>query len=381
MIYLDNAATSYPKNEAALRRAMERYLALGASPGRGGYDRAVEAEHIVSNVRRNLTEFFGAPPGSRVCFTANATDALNTLIQGLARNEPHVVSTHLEHNSVLRPLQHMQRAGRLHFDLAEFDRHGFVSTDAVESLLHGQTRAVIMTHASNVLGTIQPLDAIGAMLHARGIPLCVDASQTAGLVPIDMEATRISALAITGHKSLGGPTGIGALILAPDFDLLPTRFGGTGVDSRNPYQPDAYPARLEAGTLNMLGILAFEECLNDLTAAEQTSRLQRERGLLQRLRKGLLPLPGVSVFGGHDPDRQVPLLSCAVHGMPAADVGAILDGDFDIAVRTGLHCAPLAHDNLDTRPHGTVRFSLGTVTTTDDIDAAVTAMTSIAAIR
>ena len=244
MIYLDNAATSFPKNEAALRQALEQYLTLGASPGRGGYDRAVEAEALVSGARRAIADFFGAPADSRVIFAANATDALNTLIQGLAGEGAHVLSTRLEHNSVLRPLHHMRRKGGLDFDLLAFDTQGYLDPLAVREGLRTDSTAVVMTHASNVLGTVQPVEEIGDMLRKRQgqkVALCVDASQSAGVIPIDMQAANISALAFTGHKSLGGPTGIGALVLAPDLDLQPSRFGGTGVDSKNLFQPDEYP--------------------------------------------------------------------------------------------------------------------------------------------
>ncbi len=380
MIYLDNAATSFPKNEAALRQALEQYLTLGASPGRGGYDRAVEAEALVSGARRAIADFFGAPADSRVIFAANATDALNTLIQGLAGEGAHVLSTRLEHNSVLRPLHHMRRKGGLDFDLLAFDTQGYLDPLAVREGLRTDSTAVVMTHASNVLGTVQPVEEIGDMLRKRQgqkVALCVDASQSAGVIPIDMQAANISALAFTGHKSLGGPTGIGALVLAPDLDLQPSRFGGTGVDSKNLFQPDEYPARLESGTQNMLGILALHACLRELTLKEQQRRLAHEMGLLRRLYDGLSALSGITVYGGRDMERQVPLLSCTLEGMVAADVGAILDGDFEIAVRTGLHCAPLVHESLGTAPQGSVRFSLGSQNTPEQIDAAIRAMREI----
>ncbi len=380
MIYLDNAATSYPKNEEALRQAMDRYLSLGASPGRGGYDRAVEAEALVSGTRQAIADFFGATANSRVIFAANATDALNTLIQGLAGEGGHVLSTRLEHNSVLRPLHHMRRKGELDFDLLEFDTQGYILPQTVREHLRPDTKAVIMTHASNVLGTVQPVEDIGAMLRERKgakVVLCVDASQSAGVIPIDMQAANVSALAFTGHKSLGGPTGIGALVLAPDLDLRPSRFGGTGLDSKNLFQPDLYPAHLESGTQNMLGILALDGCLRALTIQEQQRRLATEMDLLHRLYDALRSLPGITVYGGQDMTRQAPLLCCTVEGMVASDVGAILDGDFDIAVRTGLHCAPLAHESLGTAPQGTVRFSLGPGNSVAEIDAAVQAMREI----
>ena len=237
MIYLDNAATSFPKPAECLRRALDRYLALGASPGRGGYDRAVEAEAEVQAVRDNIARFFGAPTGARVCFAANATDALNTLILGLLGSGDHVVTTRLEHNSVLRPLNHLEKSMGIGIDHVPFDTNGFVDPARIEAAIKPQTRAVIVNHASNVFGTVQPVPAIGAICKARGIPLIVDVSQSAGCIPIQMETWDISGLAFTGHKSLLGPTGTGGLVLSPDLDLSPSRFGGSGVDSLNPFQP------------------------------------------------------------------------------------------------------------------------------------------------
>ncbi len=377
MIYLDNAATSYPKNEPALQRALARYFALGASPGRGGYDRAVEAEEHVSKTRQAIARYFNAASNFHVCFAANATDALNMLIQGLADGNTHILSTRLEHNSVLRPLYHMERDGKLTFDLIDFDDHGFISVDSVLSAVQPNTKAVIITHASNVLGTMQPIAELGQALHQRSIALCVDASQTAGLIPINMQDAHIDALAFTGHKGPAGPTGIGALLINPALDLISSRFGGTGLDSQNSFQPHEYPARLEAGTQNMFGILALDECLRDLSVPQQESHIKHEMHLMHQLYDGLSKLPGLTIYGGHDMQRQVPLLSCTVGTMYAADVGAILDGDFDIAVRTGLHCAPLVHKRQGTFPHGTVRFSLSPHTTKADIQTAVEAMAEI----
>lgn len=377
MIYLDHAATSYPKAEACLRNALEAYLALGASPGRGGYDRAVEAERKVTRVRDKVAHFFGAPD-YRVCFAGNATDALNTLIQGLATPGAHFISTCLEHNSVLRPLHHLRSRGRIEFDLARFDEHGFMHPENIATLFRPTTRAVILNHASNVLGTVQPVAEIGALCRQRGIPLLLDASQSAGQIPINLPAMHVAALAFTGHKSLQGPTGIGGLVLHPELDLTPSRYGGTGVDSENLFQTPEYPYRLESGTLNVFGILALGEVLELHTAETMHTRLAGEMKLFQMLREGLLDTHGVRVFGGNDLNRQLPVLACTVNGHKAVDAGAILDGDFDIAIRAGLHCAPLVHKILGTAPHGAIRFSLGPETTLEDIEITLEAMRQIA---
>lgn len=377
MIYLDNAATSFPKPANCLRRALDRYLQLGASPGRGGYDRAVQAEAAVTAIRQQLARFFGAGDDAHVCFAANATDALNTLIQGLARSGDHVISSRLEHNSVLRPLYHLQQKGIISLDLVSFDSQGYIDPAEVAARIRPVTRLVVLTHASNVLGTIQPVAQIGAICRQHDIPLLLDAAQTAGCLPIDMQAWNVRGLAFTGHKSLLGPTGIGGLVLAPGLDPRPTRFGGTGIDSANPLQPLFYPSRLEVGTINLLGILSLAETVDFLESHCQ-AHFSGEMQLFTQLVDGLKHLPRVQLYAADSIADHLPVLSCTVEGIAATDVGAILDGDFDIAVRTGLHCAPLVHEDLGTSGDGTIRFSLGPFTSETDIDAVVLAMTAIA---
>jgi len=378
MIYLDNAATSYPKPAECLERALARYLDLGASPGRGGYDRAVEAEMTVAAVRRKLARFFGAGEGVKVCFAANATDALNTLLQGLVGPGDHVVSTRLEHNSVLRPLHHLNSQGIISLELVPFDRRGLVDPARIAAALQPRTRLVVVTHASNVLGTVQPIAEIGSICRDHGVMLIIDTAQSAGCIPIAMADWDVQGLAFTGHKSLLGPTGIGGLVISPEIDPRPTRYGGTGTDSESPFQPRDYPSRLEAGTINLLGILGLDESL-DYLSTRQAPHLERELRLTRRLIAGLQGLARVHLFPADLGADRLPLISCRVDGVASQDVGAILDGDFDIAVRTGLHCAPLVHTDLGTLAGGTIRFSPGPFTTEAEIDQALLAMARIAA--
>jgi len=377
MIYLDNAATSYPKPAECLRRALDRYLQSGASPGRGGYDLAVAAEDTVTRVRGKLRSFFGADEASRVCFTYNSTDALNLLIQGFLKPGDHVVSSRLEHNSVLRPLHHLGRAGRITFDLVPFSAEGFIDPQHVADAIRANTKLVLVTHASNVLGTIQPVEEIGRICRGKGIALGLDVSQSAGLIPIRMKEWGVQGIAFTGHKSLLGPTGIGGLVLAPELDLEPIRFGGTGVDSASLYHSIEYPHRLEAGTLNLFGILALDECLEYLRR-NAASSYAREVSLLNGLRKGLTERPRIRLYGCERPTDHLPVLTCTVDGCRPGDVAAILDGDFGICVRAGIHCAPLVHRDLGTGAGGAVRFSPGPFTTEADIEDAVKAMHRIA---
>lgn len=379
MIYLDNAATAFPKPAEPLRRALEQYLETGASPGRGGYDLSVEAEYEVEAARRRVCRFFGGGEGWRVCFAYNATDALNTLILGLTQEPCHVVSTRLEHNSVLRPLHHLAQQGRISLDLVPFNAQGYVEPDAVAKALRPDTGLVVLNHASNVLGTVQPAPEIAALCREQGVELVLDVSQSAGLYPIELEKWGVGGLAFTGHKSLLGPTGIGGLVLSPRVNPMPTRYGGTGVDSINLVHTMDYPYRLEAGTINLLGVLGLGQSLDYVNSPEHRQSLAHELELWARLRDGLAALEGVELYCASGPGERLPLLSCNVRGMRAGDVADILDGDFEIAVRSGLHCAPLLHQQMGTSPHGAVRFSLGAFNTEGDIEAALEAMGRIAA--
>jgi cysteine desulfurase family protein len=377
LVYLDNAATLFPKPRAVLERLVERYARFGVSPGRGGYDLAVEASEMVDSARRQLAEFFDAPDPDRVVFGANATDALNLAIQGMVRPGDHVVSTRLEHNSVLRPLWHLRARGWIDFDLVPFDGRGLVDPDEIARAICSETALVIVCHASQVLGTTQPVAQIARVCAERGVPLLVDAAQTAGQVPVRLTDWQASAVAFTGHKALCGPSGIGGLVLAPETRIASTRFGGTGHDSQNPFQPESFPHRLEAGSSNLLGIIGLSEGLAYLRRQHVAASHAREMAMIRRLRAGLVD-QSIPVHSPEPRDEDIPLLSCAVDGIAPHDVGAILDADYGIAVRTGLHCAPLVHHDLHNE-QGSVRFSLGHSTSDDDIDCALTAMAAISA--
>ncbi len=377
LIYLDNAATTFPKPPEMLREMVETYARIGASPGRGNHDLAAQAGAFVDGARSRVARFFGAPDPTRVIFAANASDALNTAIQGLVRPGDHVVATRLDHNSVLRPLHALVERGEITWDLAPFDERGFVDPDAVAALLRPNTRAVVMCHASNVLGTLQPVAEIARRCAERGVPLVVDAAQSAGQVPIDMAALGIAALAFTGHKALYGPSGIGGLVLMPGLEIETTRFGGTGMDSASLVHSQAYPFRLEVGTLNLMGVIGLSLGIDFVERQGSATLHDREMGLLARLRDGLAAIPAVSLYCARDLAAHVPVLTANVANVHPQDVGAILDGDFGIAVRVGVHCAPLVHRDLGTIERGAVRFSLGVFNTADDIDRTIEAMRAI----
>lgn len=377
LIYLDNAATSFPKPQKVIDWMVETYTRLGVSPGRGSYDLAMEAAELVWQTRQKLARFFGAPDPDRVIFTANATDALNLAIQGLVAPGDHVVATRLEHNSVLRPLFHLAQQSGIKYDLVGFNEYGHIEPGEVAKTIRPNTRLVICSHASNVLGTVQPVSDIARVCAERGVPLLIDTAQSAGHVPVDMGKWNVSAVAFTGHKALLGPSGIGGLVLSPQLEIKSTRFGGTGVDSRNLMHTQTFPDRLEAGTLNLLGVFGLSAGLDYLVNESLERGHQKEMAMIKRLYAGLSSISRVVIHSPMPAEHDVPVLTCTVRGLAAEDVGAILDGDYGIAVRTGLHCAPLVHADLGTDTNGAVRFSPGRFNTNEDIDRALEAMEAI----
>jgi cysteine desulfurase / selenocysteine lyase len=381
IVYMDNAATAFPKPREALSEMLEVYAKFGVSPGRGTYDLASQAEKIVSDARNLICRFFGGDAPERVIFAQNATDALNMAILGLAKPGGHVISSRLEHNSVLRPLYHLREEGIVTYDLIPFDGRGFIDPRDVARFMRPETQLVVLTHASNVLGTVQPIAEVAALCNDRGIPLLLDATQTAGVLPIDMKKLGVGAVAFTGHKALMGPTGIGGLVLRKGLEIRPTRFGGTGIDSSSPLQTEDYPYRLEAGTINLLGIIGLSAGIRYIIKHGMENTYRNEMILLRRLRDGLAEIRSVHVYCADDTNNHIAVLLCNIDGMDAQDLADILDGDFHIATRSGLHCAPLVHQDLGTSPAGGVRFSLGPFNTAGDVGAALDAMRQIVAAR
>jgi len=376
-VYLDNAATTFPKPSSVFREMIETYSFLGVSPGRGGYDLAIQAEELVNQVRGQISTFLGGDGPERVIFSYNATDALNTLIFGLVEPGCHVVSSRLEHNSVLRPLNYLRQQGVISMDLVPFNSRGFIEPRDVAAAITPTTALVILNHASNVLGTIQPADIVGEICRNRGIPLVVDVSQSAGTIPINMLAWHADAIAFTGHKSLLGPTGIGGMVLRRGLEVRPSRFGGTGVDSRDLTHVHEYPRRLEPGTVNLLGIVGLAAGMRAICRTGAGKIHAQEMSLVTRLRDGLASMDQVMLYCAESLDNHLPLLTCNIEGMCSEDLAAILDGDFHIAARAGLHCAPLVHEDLGTSPDGGVRFSLGPFNSSQDVDMVLEAFWKI----
>ena len=377
-IYLDNAATSYPKPEAVHLKLGSFLREHGANPGRGSYRMVQEAEGVISGARRRLAAFFNAPDPSRVIFALNATDALNIAIFGALRRGDHVVTTVSDHNSIVRPLNRLERDGIVTVTRVRPDGQGVVDPGAIAAAMTAATRMVALHHGSNVSGALQPVAEIGRAVRERGALFLVDAAQTAGLWPVNVAGMSIDLLAVPGHKSLLGPPGTGALILGAGVAIGSWRTGGTGGDSSNPLQPEEYPHHLEAGTLNTPGIAAMMEGIAYVEARGLDAIRAHEMSLIGRLAAALADHGRVRLFGPPAASPRVSVLTFRVEGIAPDEIAGMLDASFDIAVRSGLHCAPGAHRELGTFPHGAVRVSPGPFTTADEIDALVAALRKIA---
>ena len=380
MIYLDNSATTFPKPDVVYDFMCSFYRKHGVNPGRAGFDAAIETEEIIFNTRKLLTDLFnGGGDPNRLTFSNNATDSLNIIIQGLAEKGDHVITTMLEHNSVLRPLYCMQQQGIIDVTYVPFDTAGYVSPDDIKKAIKSNTKFVVCTHCSNVLGTVQPLAEIGKICKEAGVLLVVDGSQGAGAVPVDMVACNIDVYIFTGHKCLMGPTGIGGSYVREGVNIRHTRYGGTGVRSAYPAHLEEYPYRLETGTLNLVGIAGLNAGIKWILDKGIENLHHQEMVLWNKLRYALQNTDGVVIYCAAKTENQNPVLTFNIQGFEAADVGTILDVDYNIACRTGLQCAPKVHERLKTIDiHGTVRMSIGVFNTEKEIDTAIDAVKDIA---
>jgi cysteine desulfurase family protein len=382
MIFLDNGATSFPKPEIVYTFMDTFYRRSGVNPGRSGYDLCMEAGDLLDKTRKLLAEFFNGKTPDRLCFTYNATDALNLIIFGMLREGDHAVTTTLEHNSVLRPLYHLSKHGGVEVDHVPFDGAGFVDPGEIRRRLRNNTRLVVINHGSNVIGTIQPVKEIGTICREFGVPLAVDASQTAGQIPIDVQDSNIDVLAFTGHKSLLGPTGIGGLLVGDDITIRQTRAGGTGVRSAVRGHLEEYPYRLEYGTPNILGAAGLNAGVSWIQEKGMASISAHEIKLLTLLRDGLKRIERVVLYCQDDLANHISVLSFNIDGLEASDTGTMLDVDFNIACRTGLHCAPLVHEQIGTAAiKGAVRLGIGPFNTEDHIRTVIKAVADIAAMK
>ena len=376
--YLDNAATTFPKPECVPQAMYEFMTTCGANVGRGSYASAFDIEGKVLETREGLAALFGAPDARDVAFTRNVTESLNLLMKGLLHEGDHVIVSSMEHNAVMRPLVQLESRG-VCFSRCPCDETGMLDVDALVECLRPNTRAVVMLHASNVTGTVMPVAKVGEFCRAHGLTFILDAAQTAGVVPIDMGAMGVDAVAFTGHKGLLGPQGIGGVAVTKELahHIEPLVVGGTGSVSDRETIPSFMPDRLEAGTPNLPGIVGLHAALRWRAAQERGAVLSHELGLTQRFLDGLGPLERtgcVRVCGRHDVGERVGVVSLATPGRDEAEVATLLDELYHISVRVGLHCAPSAHKTIGTFPTGTVRFSFGFFNTEEDVDYALVAL-------
>ena len=375
MIYLDNAATTLRKPPAVAEAVLEAMGSFGNS-GRGAYGEALDAGRCIYETRLLLGELFRCP-ADHVCFTPNSTAALNTAIAGLLSPGDHVISTDWEHNSVLRPLYRFRAQGGS-VDFLPADRQGRLDLDQLPALLQRETKAVVCTHASNLTGDVMDLSRVGSFCRRHGLLFVLDASQTAGVLPIDMEALGIDVLCFTGHKSLLGPQGTGGLCVRPGVEIRPLLTGGTGVQSYRETQPEAYPTRLEAGTLNGHGLAGLRAALLFRKEAGPEAILRPETALARRFYDRMRDIPGIRLYGNFESSLRAPIVAL---NLADADSGAVADALWErwgIAVRPGAHCAPRLHRALGTEEQGAVRFSWSYFNTAEETDAAAAALRVLA---
>ena len=380
LIYFDNAATSWPKPESVYKFMDKFYRSHGVNPGRSGYDLAVEAGSLLDRTRKRLTKFFGGDEDAfdHLVFGYNVTDALNLIISGLLSSGDHVITTNLEHNSVIRPVNHMVRDHGAEATFVPFDAAGFIDAGEIARAMRPNTRVVIMNHGSNVIGTVQPVAEVGRICRERGVIFVLDTAQTAGVIPINMKEMNIDVVAFTGHKALMGSMGIGGLCIRKHVEVKCVRSGGTGVRSINPYHLEEYPWRLEYGTPNLVGVASLWAGQDWLDENGIGMVYSHEMKLARKLVEGLRQIEGVKLYCCDNLENHLSTILMNIEGMDPGDVGVMLDVDYNIATRTGLHCAPLVHTQLGTVDgHGGVRFSIGAFNTEDDVDAAITAVADI----
>ena len=378
MIYLDNAATSWPKPEAVYQTMGAFLREKGANPGRSGHDMAVAAEKVVEETRVLLARLLNAADEKDVIFTLNCTDSLNLALKGLLKPGDHVITSSIGHNSLTRPLRKLEHQGVGVTRVPPCSEEGFVSPRDIEQAIDRNTRLIAVTHASNVSGVIQPIAEFGEVARRHDLVLLVDGAQTVGALPIDVQAANLDLLAFSGHKGLLGPPGTGGLYMSKRAEVEPLKEGGTGTWSESEEQPSGRPHMYESGTPNTVGIAGLGAGLRYLMSRTVADIQMHKERLLDRLLGGLAAIPGVTVYGPKDRTRRLSVVPFNIEGWTPAEVGAVLDQAFDIKVRTGLHCAPAAHKVLGTYPHGSVRASVGCFNTSAEIDLLLGALKKIA---
>lgn len=378
---MDNAATSWPK-PPGVAEAMTNFMNnIGANPGRSGHRLSVEAGRIVNDARDNVAELFNVEDPLRVIFGSNATDGLNLGIRGILRKGDHVITSSMEHNSVMRPLRDLEEQGIISMSVIQCSSVGSLDPMAVEEAITKHTRLIVINHASNIVGTIQPIREIGAFAHEHEIYFMIDGAQTGGCYPIDIVRDNIDLLGFTGHKGLLGPQGTGGLVIGNDVDLKDLKMlkaGGTGSKSEYENQPTFLPDKYESGTMNTVGLAGLEAGVGFILEKTVGEIHAKEMTITKRFIDGAKNIDGLSLYGPQDETMQTSTISFNMQGLSQSEVGLSLDEDFDIMCRVGLHCAPTAHRTIGTFPHGTVRFGMGYFITDEQVDEALKALNTMA---
>lgn len=379
LIYLDNAATSWPKPEEVYTTMDEFLRRWGANPGRAEHEMADVAAKTIEQTRQDLARFFNAPDPKRVVFTFNCSDSLNTAIKGVVKPGDHVITSHLEHNSVIRPLRELAARGVITLSIVAGGPNGIVDPDELRRHITPKTALIAISHGCNAFGTIQPVREIGAVAREYGVLFLVDAAQTAGGFPIDFQADNLDILAFPGHKSLFGPPGTGGLVFGPNVEIEPLKEGGTGINSEDPLQPREYPLRLETGTPNTVGIAGLGAGLRFIVREGVKRIREHEVRMVERLVEGLLGIRGVTVYGTLDARERTSQVSFNLEGWPSMDLASTLERRHKVGGRAGLHCAPLAHEYFGTlKTGGAMRLAPGYFTTEEEIDRAIAAVAEVA---
>jgi len=367
-IYLDNSATSWPKPITVIETITSYMTDFGASPGRSAHHFSVKAAKEVFETRELLASLFNTPSSDRVVFTANATQAINTALFGLLKKGDHVITSYMEHNSVVRPLRHLEQKGIIELSIIDCDKEGYINLEKLKNSFRSNTKLVVTIHGSNVTGTIQPIKQIGKICKSKNVLYMVDASQSAGIIPIDMQEDNIDILAFTGHKELYGPMGIGGLCIKNDIQIESLMHGGTGSRSESETHPHFYPDRLEAGTLNTAGIIGLKAGIQYILDQGMNNMLKKQLQLTDYFYCKLKETNDITIYGPTRNRERLPIISLNIKDKMPSDIAYTLDKEFGIMTRAGLHCSPLAHKTIGTFPHGTVRFSMSCFTTKEDID-------------
>ena len=376
-IYLDNAATSFPKPKEVATAVYDFMVNNGTSSGRGSYKKAMQSDYIVYECRKLIGKLFNFDNPKKVIFTSNVTDSLNIAMRGILKENDHVITSSLEHNAVWRCLKTLERDINIKIDTVECGKDGITNQQDIKKYIKKDTALIVFTQASNVLGTIQPIREIGAIAREHNIPFLVDSAQSAGAMKIDVKEDNIDILAFTGHKSLLGPMGTGGLIINTDIDIKPLKAGGTGGDSAYEYQPDYYPNHLETGTSNVSGIAGLREAIKFLNKEGIENIHNKEKELTKYALEKLETVKDIEIYGPKDCEKMLSVISFNIKDKRPEDVGSILDQKYDIMLRAGLHCAPTAHSVIGTKERGTLRIGLGYFNEKEDIDKLVEALNNL----